>query len=59
LGGELRSVPAIAPRLKEAKSVGIRRAIIPHWNSKELEKVDGIELIVCKNISEVNSKLFN
>lgn len=59
LGGELRSVPAIAPRLKEAKSVGIKRAIIPHWNSKELEKVDGIELIVCKNISEVNAKLFN
>jgi DNA repair protein RadA/Sms len=59
LGGELRSVPAIAPRLKEAQSVGVKRAIVPHWNSKELEKIEGIEIIVCRNLSEVHRRIFD
>jgi DNA repair protein RadA/Sms len=58
LGGELRSVSSIAPRLNEAKSVGIQRAIIPHWNSKELEKIDGIEVIVCKNLQQAFDKIY-
>src|SRR5690606_34903312 len=37
LGGELRSVSSITARLSEAKSVGVKRAVIPEWNSKETQ----------------------
>ena len=52
LGGELRSVPGVAVRLSEAKSVGVRRAIVPAWLLQEAREVKGIEIIPAKTVKE-------
>ena len=54
LGGEVRSVPALAARLSEAKSVGITRAIVPSWHLKEAAEVKGVEVIGVKTLGEVH-----
>jgi DNA repair protein RadA/Sms len=52
LGGELRSVPGIGARLSEAKSVGMKRAVIPAWQLKEAKEVLGIQLIAAKTVKD-------
>jgi DNA repair protein RadA/Sms len=59
LGGELRSVSAIAARLNEAKTVGIKRAFIPAWNAKEARDVKDIHLVECRNVRDVLASLGN
>lgn len=48
--GEVRDVPQVIPRLKEAASLGFRRAIVPPL--KELEPIDGIELVRVSTLSQ-------
>ena len=49
LGGELRSVGRIAPRLKEAQKLGFERAVIPKSNLKDADgagiAVTGVERV--------------
>lgn len=52
LGGELRSVPGISQRLSEAKSVGIIKAIIPHYQLNEAKEIKGIELLTAKTVKQ-------
>ncbi len=57
LGGEIRSVPAITARLKEAKTVGVKTAVIPRWNAQEAKEVRGIQIVPIANLSEAQAAL--
>jgi len=52
LGGELRSVPGIAQRLSEAKTVGIKRAIVPKYQATEAKEISGIEIIPSQTVRD-------
>ena len=52
LGGEIRPVPHIEKRIREAAKLGFTRAIFPAYHQKGLEINDTIELIGVKNIYE-------
>lgn len=52
LGGELRSVPGISARLAEAKTVGMKRAIVPVWQQKEAAETKGIEIVGVKSVKD-------
>ncbi len=49
LGGELRSVARLGERLKEAKKLGFKSAIVPNINIKDY----GMKLIKLKNLEEL------
>ncbi len=53
LGGELRSVPGVASRLSEGKSVGLKRGIIPVGAKREIEDSRGVEVLTAQNIKQV------
>lgn len=53
LGGEVRSVPGVAPRLSEAKAVGLTRAMIPAANERDAREVSGIKIAKVKSIQDV------
>lgn len=57
LGGEIRPVKQIDVRLKEAKKLGFKQAIIPA-TSKFTESKDGLSLIAVKHLSET-MRFFN
>lgn len=57
LGGEIRPVKQIEIRLKEAKKLGFKQAIIPA-TSKLTESKDGISLVAVKHLSEI-MRFFN
>jgi DNA repair protein RadA/Sms len=57
LGGEIRSVAAITARLKEAKSVGVRYAVIPKWNAAEARDVQGVKLFGVTSLGEARKAL--
>ena len=50
LGGEVRPVPHVEKRVREAAKLGFTRAIFPDYHKKGLEINDTIELIGVKNI---------
>jgi DNA repair protein RadA/Sms len=50
LGGEVRSVAGLGARLSEAKSVGIRRAIIPEANRREADEIRGIDVFPIRDV---------
>lgn len=56
LGGEIRSVPRVADRLKEAARIGFTRAVLPQRTTKELENPP-LELLPLENIQELADKL--
>ncbi|MFZ0565837.1 MAG: magnesium chelatase domain-containing protein, partial [Chlamydiales bacterium] len=58
LGGELRTVPRMKERLKEAIRMGFQRAIIPKKNL-DREKAQEIELIGLQQVEEVIRVTFN
>ncbi len=53
LGGELRSVSAIQARISEAKSVGVKRIVLPQWNLREASEAEGVKVYGVKNVKEV------
>ena len=50
--GDVRRVPQCERRLLQAKKLGIPTAVLPEANRKEGEKVDGIEKIHIRTVSE-------
>ncbi len=44
LGGEIRTVSQLEPRLKEAAKLGFKRAVVPKNNLKGLAKPKGLEI---------------
>jgi DNA repair protein RadA/Sms len=53
LGGEVRSVGRVEPRLSEAQKLGFERAVVPEGNRDGLAAPDGLELIFCKRLTGV------
>lgn len=54
LGGEIRSTTGIEARLKEARNVGLERAVVPKWNLKEAKHVEGVSVIAVATVSELS-----
>ena len=53
LSGEIRNVPRVEARIKEAKALGFTQCILPKSSLKNLRTVpDGIELIGVRNLKE-------
>lgn len=59
LGGEVRSITGIEARLKEARNVGLSRAVVPKWNLKEAKHVGGISVIGVSSVSELSDVIGN
>ncbi len=57
LGGEVRSVPQAATRLKEAERIGLKRAYIPKRACDEIGTVKGVELIPIEHIQDLEDKM--
>jgi DNA repair protein RadA/Sms len=53
LGGEVRSVGRVEPRLREAKKLGFERAVVPEGNRDGLAVPDGLEMVFCKRLTGV------
>jgi len=58
LAGEIRAVPRIETRLKEAQKMGFARAIIPLGNKKKLEQMETIETYGIGALSQLANVLF-
>ena len=58
LGGEVRSVPKIASRLKEAELLGFKRALIPEKGLKQLPQGLKMEIIKVRWVDEAIGTLF-
>ncbi len=52
LGGEIRSVPRVELRLKEAANMGFKRALLPHRNLHGISSTQKIELIGVERVEE-------
>ena len=55
LAGELRSISGMDGRLKEAKRLGFKQAVVPHKGAK---KVQGLHLTTCRTVSEAFKAIF-
>ena len=56
LSGEIRNVPRIIPRIKEAVGLGFTKCVLPYSSYKTLNSdIKGIELIPVKNLKEAVS----
>jgi len=51
LGGEVRSVSSVESRILEAKRLGFKKFIIPHYNKIE-KPIEDIEILPVKHIAE-------
>lgn len=51
LAGELRAVGDLSRRLREARRLGARRALVPHCG--EFDGVEGLQVERCRSLSEV------
>ncbi len=54
LGGEVRAVNQIIPRIKEAAKLGFKKIVIPRGNSKEVSAVKGIDV---ESVADVRDAL--
>jgi len=61
LGGEVRSVPRLEQRLKEALNMGFKRAFVPKHNFKSIPEQlkKQIELVPIEMVEEAIEKLFS
>ena len=57
LSGEIRAVRQADERIKEAKKLGFKRAILPRYNARHCEHIEGIEIIGVRYIRELFSLL--
>ena len=53
LGGEIRSVPRAAERLKEAAKIGLSRAYVPSKVKRDLKQFEKLELIGIDHVQEL------
>ena len=58
LTGEVRGISQVEARAMEAKKMGFTRCLAPHGNYKRMTKVNGIDIIGIKTISEAMDTLF-
>jgi DNA repair protein RadA/Sms len=58
LGGEVRSIPRVEQRLKEAINMGFKRCVLPKRNLKNLN-VKGIALIGVERVEDAISELLS
>lgn len=61
LGGELRPVASTEARLREARRMGFKRAVVARMDPKEMERLKstGIELRPCRMLEEALAELEN
>ena len=52
LGGEIRAVARVEPRLAEARQMGFERALVPKANLKGLQAPKGLELLPVAQLGE-------
>ena len=52
LGGEVRAVGRVEPRLAEARQLGFERVLLPKANLKHLEAPKGLELVPAATLAE-------
>ncbi len=57
LGGEIRTVSQLEPRLREAAKLGFERAIVPANNLKNVTPPGGIQVTGAKHLSDVLDKV--
>jgi DNA repair protein RadA/Sms len=57
LGGEIRSVPKAAERLREGARIGLKRAYVPQKVAKELSDFRSMELVAVDHVQELSDKL--
>jgi len=57
LGGEIRSVPKCAMRLKEAERIGIKRAYVPKRVASELSDFRAIQIYPVEHVQELADKI--
>ncbi len=60
LGGEIRPVNGMLPRLKELAGMGFNRCVVPvpKRGSDWKEKKSGIELIICRSVNDITDHIF-
>ncbi|GBE14459.1 MAG TPA: DNA repair protein RadA [Proteobacteria bacterium] len=59
LAGEVRPVPRLEGRLREAARMGMERAIVSASGTKRLPEVDGIKIVPVRNIEDALDAAFN
>ena len=59
LTGELKNVPSLDVRLKEAERMGFKKAYVSKYSNVKEENYKDLEVIKMSNISEVLAKIFN
>jgi DNA repair protein RadA/Sms len=52
LSGEIRSVPQLETRLKEAAKLGFKRAVVPQANLRGLDAISGLEVVGSESLSQ-------
>lgn len=58
LAGEIRNVSHIPQRIREAKRLGFTQCIVPYSALKQIEPMDGMELIGVKSIRQAVQTVF-
>ncbi len=60
LGGEIRPVNSMLPRLKEVAGMGFKQCVVPVPTKRSdwAEKCKGIELISCRAVNDLAEKIF-
>jgi DNA repair protein RadA/Sms len=57
LGGEVRSVPQLDNRLREAARLGVGHAIVPHAGGSTLPKLGGMALRTVRRLGQAMADL--
>jgi DNA repair protein RadA/Sms len=55
LTGEVRSVPQMDRRVREAVRLGLRRCLVPAGTARELESIAGAEIIPIESLAQAVS----
>jgi DNA repair protein RadA/Sms len=58
LSGEIRPISRIEERIKEAQKIGFKKIVISQFHAIDLKKVDKIEIVRVKNVSELAKTIF-
>ena len=58
LTGEVRAISHIEARIAEAKKMGFLRCLVPESSLKRISKIDDVELVGIKTVSETVNLLF-
>jgi DNA repair protein RadA/Sms len=57
LGGEVRRVPMLPLRIKEAARMGFKRIAVPKSNHKELRATPSVQIVFVDNVAELRKML--